>query len=60
MMTKQAHDAALEKVAAVEAIDRQNAFEVGFAKGAQDLGLNEEQFGKIYQIALNLARTEQK
>ncbi len=60
MMTKQAHAAALKKIAAIEAIDRNNAFEIGFAKCAQDLGLDETQFGKLYKIALEMAKTEQK
>ncbi len=60
MLTKEAHQAGLTKIAAIEAVDKANSFEVGFAKAAQDMGLNEEQFGKLYKIALDMAKSEQK
>ncbi len=58
MMTKQAHAEALQKVAAVEKNDRAAAFEVGFAKCAQDMDLNEAQYQKLYRIALEIAKGE--
>lgn len=52
MFTKLGHDAALKKVAEVEAADRQAAVELGFALAAKEAGLNEAQYSKIYDLAV--------
>lgn len=46
--TKIAREAALQKVAAAEAIDIPNSFEAGFAKVAHDIGLTEPEFNVFY------------
>lgn len=38
-----------KKLAEVEQFDREQAFEAGFAKAAQDLGLNDQEFRQFYQ-----------
>ncbi len=50
MTTKQANEAYARKIAAAEERDRSYAFEVGFIKAAQELGLDREQFATFYQI----------
>ncbi len=52
MMTKQAHEQALQKIAAVDERDRNVAFEAGFMKAAQDAGLNEAEYAIVYAEAL--------
>lgn len=47
-LTKIAHEAAPQKIAAAEAIDIPNSFEAGFAKVAHDLGLSEQEFEVFY------------
>lgn len=42
---------ALKKMAEIDQRDGGNAFEVGFAKAAQDMGLSEEQYGRFCAIA---------
>lgn len=39
-----------KKLAEVEAFDREQAFEAGFAKAAFDLGLDENQFKSFYEV----------
>jgi hypothetical protein len=40
-----------KKLAAVDQFDREQAFEVGFAKCAKDLGLNDTEFKQFYEAA---------
>jgi len=42
-----------KKVAAVDKFDREQAFELGFAKCAKDLGLNESEFQQFYEAGCN-------
>ncbi len=53
-MTKQAHEAALTKIAEIDERDTDAAVELGFYKAAQDLGLNDEQYQAFRQAALEL------
>jgi len=48
--TKTAHAEARHKVAEVEAFDREQGFEFGFTKAAQDLGLTQDEFKTFYEI----------
>jgi hypothetical protein len=54
-MTDPMHKLAMTKLAEIEATDRQAAFEAGFVKCAQDLGLDKDQYLKLRQIAAELA-----
>jgi len=38
------------KLAAVDRFDREQAFELGFAKCARDLGLSEDEFNQFYEV----------
>jgi hypothetical protein len=40
-----------QKLAAVDQFDKEQAFEVGFAKCAKDLGLNDKEFQQFYDAA---------
>ena len=42
----------MKKMAEIEAYDREQAVEVGFAKAAQDLGLSKAQYETFYQKGL--------
>jgi hypothetical protein len=48
MLTKSAHDDLTVKIAQVDRVDTQNAFELGFIKQAQFLGLNQAQIKAAY------------
>lgn len=52
MMTKTAHADISAKIAPLDAQDRANAYELGFVKAAQDLGMSEAQFVATYNTAL--------
>jgi hypothetical protein len=56
--TKQAHQEALTKIAEQDARERNDAYELGFIKAAQDMGLNEEQFAQFHAHALKIQETE--
>jgi len=45
--------AAAEKLAQDAQNDRENAFEFGFYKIAQDLGLSEDEYSNFYQAGLD-------
>ena len=51
MMEKNAHDALMQKIAAAEPTERADAWEVGFRKAAEDMGLTEEQYTQFRKIA---------
>ena len=62
-MTKQTKiaEADMKKLAEVDGRDREQAYEMGFAKCAHDLGLSREEFGEFYNVACNkLAAQEDK
>ena len=42
----------MQKLAQIEAVDRKNAIEFGFAKAARDLGLDGETFTTFYRKAV--------
>ena len=42
----------LQKLAQIEAFDRQQAFELGFAKVAHELGLSEEEYSQFYHAGV--------
>jgi hypothetical protein len=54
IMDKTAHDA-LTKLAEVEAKDRQNAFDAGFALACNHMGLNELQYKQLRKVAADRA-----
>jgi hypothetical protein len=49
---KTASEATPERLAAVHQYDNEQAFEMGFAKAAHDLGMNEQQYAQFYQAGL--------
>jgi nitrate reductase beta subunit len=59
-MTKTARAQLMQKVAASEQFDREQAFEVGFAKAAHDVGLSKEQFQQMYAYALHKLSSQAK
>ncbi len=59
-MTKTAHAEALKKIAEIDQRDANAACELGFAKAAHDLGLNEEQYRLVYAKALEVQKTPAK
>ena len=54
--TKQAHEAAVAKVAAADRTEQEHAIDAGFATGCREIGLNEAQTAKLAKIAV--ARVE--
>lgn len=48
MLTKTAHAELSTKIAEIDRIDTENAFETGFIKQAQILGLNDKQIKAAY------------
>ena len=46
-------EADMKKLAEVETRDREQAYELGFAKCAHELGLSKEEFGEFYNVACN-------
>lgn len=59
-MTKTAHDEATKAIAPIDARDSAMAFELGFAKTAQALGLTDEQYTAAYQAGLASLQTPAK
>ncbi len=59
-MTKQAHDEAMTKIAAIDERDANNAVELGFLKAAQDMGLSQDQYNAFREIAIESQKSEQK
>lgn len=57
-MTKLAHEKLAAELAPIEAADRQAAFEIGFAKEAQELGMDEGTYNDFREIVI--ARTSGK
>ena len=51
-MTKEAKAEALTKIAKAEKFDKEQAFEIGFAKAASDLGLSDTEFKNFYDIGV--------
>lgn len=49
--SKQAHEAALAKVAAADRTEQIHATDLGFALGCQKMGLNQEQTQKLAKLA---------
>lgn len=49
---KTASEATADRLAAIDQYDAAQAFELGFAKAAHDLGLNEEQYAQFYALAV--------
>jgi hypothetical protein len=49
--SKQAHEAALAKVAAADRSEQEHAIDTGFALGCQKLGLTQDQTQKLAKIA---------
>lgn len=41
-----------EQLQQIDQFDRSQAFEAGFAKAAQDLGLNEQEFAQFYNLGV--------
>lgn len=41
----------MQKFAQQDQFDAEQAFEVGFAKAAQDMGMNQDQYKQFYQVA---------
>lgn len=50
----------LHKLAQIEAFDRQQAFEIGFAKVAHELGLNETEYETFYAAGLRELEAQQR
>lgn len=40
-----------KKLAQIEQFDREQAFELGFAKHARDMGLSESEYERFYDVA---------
>ena len=49
---KTASEATPERLSAIDQYDAAQAFEMGFAKAAHDLGLSEKQYTAFYQLGL--------
>ena len=49
---KTASEATADRLHAIDQFDAAQAFEIGFAKAAHDLGLNEAEYGKFYALAV--------
>lgn len=58
--SKQAHEAALAKVAAADRVEAEHAIDVGFALGCQKMGLSQEQTQKLAKIATARIEEAQK
>lgn len=56
---KTASEATPERLSQIDQFDAAQAFEIGFAKAAHDLGLNEADYGKFYAIAVEKLAAEQ-
>jgi hypothetical protein len=49
----------MKKLAEQEQFDREQAFELGFAKVAHDMGLNEDEFKQFYQAGVQALQPAQ-
>lgn len=56
MMTKTAHAKLAAELAPIEERDRNNAFELGFAKIAQELKLDEATYHEFRKTAIELQK----
>lgn len=54
MLTKTAHAELSVKIAHIDQIDTQNAFELGFKKQAAAMGATQEQYEALYRRGLEL------
>jgi len=57
---KTASEATPARLAAIDKFDGEQAFELGFAKAAHDLGLNEQQYAQFYQAGIAKLQALQK